>query len=254
MTGLTIILLTFVAAHLSLAAAFCSNPRRNLILPTSTLTSLHASPLQDVFSGVTGIPPSSIEPPINLLIGTSIDPTRDGVKLKRVYKATKDGWSAIDFHNCVDSRGSAIVVALTKSGKRFGGFNPLGWSSTDDYSNSNNAFLWFEKNGKGVKLPILAGGNTAIYDIASAGPTFGAADLCLGPPKAAVMGGFTGPSVENTSSVAGSLKKGKSSVGGCYDFVKGWPVFGEFSVVEVEVYCNARVGKRTPYGGGLFGF
>lgn len=247
-------LLTFVVALLSssMTAAFssCSNPRRTLTLPPTT-TTLRASPLQDVFSGITGIAPSSIEPPTDLLIGTSIDPTRDDVQLERVYKATKDGWSAIDFHQCADNKGSAIVVALTKSGKRFGGFNPLGWSSTDDYGNSNNGFLWFERNGKGVKLPILPGGNTAIYDIASAGPTFGAADLCLGPPKAAVMGGFTGPSVENVSSVAGSLRRGKSSVGGCYEYVRGWPVAGDFSVVEVEVYCNARAGKRS---GGLFGF
>ena len=258
MRGLPTIL-PFVATHLSssVTTAFSSSSarRRTLTLPASAstqqTTSLQASPLQDVFSGITGIAPSSIEPPTDLLIGTSIDPTRGDVELERVYKATKDGWSAIDFHKCVDTKGSAIVVALTKSGKRFGGFNPLGWSSTDDYGNSNNAFLWFEKNGKGVKLPILAGGNTAIYDIASAGPTFGAADFCIGPPKAAVMGGFTGPSVENVSSVAGSLKKGKSSVGGCYDYVKGWPVSGAFSVVEVEVYCNARAGKRS---GGLFGF
>mmetsp|Transcript_21226 Transcript_21226/g.35026 ORF Transcript_21226/g.35026 Transcript_21226/m.35026 type:complete len:252 (+) Transcript_21226:132-887(+) len=244
---LVFVFTTHLSSSLTAAFSFGSNPRQKFL----HVTSLQASPLQDVFSGITGIAPSSIEPPTDLLIGTSIDPTRNDVQLERVYKATKDGWSAIDFHNCVDTKGSAIVVALTKSGKRFGGFNPLGWSSTDDYGNSNNAFLWFEKNGKGVKLPILAGGNTAIYDIASAGPTFGAADLCLGPPKAAVMGGFTGPSVENVSSVSGSLRKGKSSVGGCFDYVRGWPVAGEFSVVEVEVYCNARVGKRS---GGLFGF
>jgi hypothetical protein len=253
MKGLPITLLTFCAAHLSsVADAFSGcNPRRTPLLPK-----LQASPLQDIFFGVTGIAPSSIEPPTDVLIGTSIDPSRNDVRLERVYKATRDGWSAVDFHKFVDSKGSAIVVALTKSGKRFGGFNPIGWNSSDDYGNSNNAFLWFEKNGKGVRLPILTGGNTAIYDIASAGPTFGAADLCIGPPRAAVMGGFTGPSVENTRSVSGNLQQGKSSVGGCYNFVKGWPVVGKFSLVEVEVYCNARAEKRSPYGGGggLFGF
>lgn len=237
-----------ILPFLSMVEAFISIQRTPTLLPSK----LQASPLQDVFSGITGIV-GSLEPPSDVLIGTSIDPTRDDVKLEMCYKASKDGWSAIDFHNCVDGKGSAIVVILTKSGRRCGGFNPIGWNSSDDYANSNNAFLWFDKNGKGVRLPILVGGNTAIYDIASAGPTFGAADLCLGPPRAAVMGGFTGPSVENTSSVAGSLKKGKSSVGGCYDFVKGWPVVGEFSCAEVEVYCNANAGNRS-YGGGLFGF
>ena len=106
-----------------------------------------------------------------------------------------------------------------------------------------------------MKCPILAGGNTAIYDFATGGPNFGAADLCIGPPRAAVMGGFTGPDVENSESVAGDLRKGKSSYGGVYDYVKGWPVGGEFQLAEVEVYCNLNVGKRTPYRGGrgLFG-
>ena len=147
-----------------------------------------------------------------------------------------------------DGKGSAIVIALTKSGKRFGGYNPLGWMSSDDYGNTNNAFLWFEQNGKGVKCPVLSGGNAAIFDFATGGPTFGASDLCIGTPKAAVMGGFTGPDMENVSSIAGDLRKGKSSVGGAYEFVKGWPVAGNFGVVEVEVYCNLNVGKKMAYG------
>ena len=212
----------------------------------------------DIFSGITGIPPSTLQPPTDILQGTSIDPARSDVELGRIYKATKDGWSAINFHNCVDGKGSCLVVALSKSGKRFGGFNPLGWMSTDDYGNSNAAFLWFEKGGggnnKARKCPILVGGNTAIYDFASAGPTFGAADLQIGPPKAQIMGGFTGPDMENISAVAGDLRRGKASVGGCYDYITGWPVAGEFGLAEVEVYCNLNVGKRSRGGGGLFGF
>ena len=157
-----------------------------------------------------------------------------------------------------DGKGSALVIALTKSGKRFGGYNPLGWMSSDDYGNTNNAFVWFEQNGRGVKCPVLAGGNAAIFDFATGGPTFGSADLCIGPPRAPVMGGFTGPDMENVSSVAGDLRRGKSSVGGAYSFQKGWPVAGEFGVVEVEVYCNLNVGKKLAYGNksgfSLFGF
>eukprot|EP00984_Skeletonema_dohrnii_P034089 scaffold33100_cov61-Skeletonema_dohrnii-CCMP3373.AAC.1 len=92
MRGLPTIL-PFVAAHLSssVATAFSSSssssPRRTLILPASAstqqTTSLQASPLQDVFSGITGFAPSSIEPPTDLLIGTSIDPTRGDVELER---------------------------------------------------------------------------------------------------------------------------------------------------------------------------
>lgn len=247
--------LLIVAQLLLPSAAFSSRSLPSCHVASTTQLHASSSPLGDLFSGITGVAPSSMDPPENLLAGTSIDPARDNVDLGRVYKASKDGWSAIDFHKCVDGKGSAIVVALTKSGKRFGGFNPLGWISSDDYGNSNAAFLWFDKNGKGVKCPILAGGNTAIYDYTTSGPNFGAADLCIGPPKAPVMGGFTGPDMENVERVAGDLRKGKSSVGGVYDYIAGWPVGGQFQLAEVEVWCNLNVGKRTAYrgGGGLFG-
>lgn len=236
---------------IALSAGFAPRPILNRP-PQQPVTTLGASsPLGDLFSGITGVAPSSLDPPADILAGTFIDPARNDVELGRIYKATKDGWSAIDFHKAVDGRGSCIVVALSKSGKRFGGFNPLGWMSSDDYGNSNAAFLWFEQGGKSKKCPILPGGNTALYDFATGGPNFGAADLQIGPPRAQVMGGFTGPDMENNSLVAGDLRKGKSSVGGCYAFVKGWPVAGQFQLAEVEVWCNVNVGKRTARG--LFG-
>ena len=222
---------------------------------SSSSSSSSPSPL-DGSSLFSGLFAPSLSPPADLLVGTSIDPNRDDVDLVRVYRATKDGWSAMDFHAAVDGKGSAIVIATSMSGKVFGGYNPLGWMSTDDYGNSNSAFLWFRKGrGRTVKLPILPGGNTAVFDYETSGPNFGASDLCIGPPRAAVMGLFTGPDVENISSVAGDLRRGKSSVGGAYDYVAGWPVAGEFRLSEVEVWCNANAGKRTSYrGGGLFGF
>lgn len=217
-------------------------------LPSST--SLHSS-LGDLFSGITGSAPSKLDPPIELLSGTTIDPSKQGVDLACVYKGTKDGWSAVDFHECVDGRGSAIVVALTSSGKRFGGYNPLGWMSTDDYASSNAAFLWCQKNSKAIQIPILSGGNTAIYDYATGGPCFGAADLQIGPPKAAIMGGFAGPDMMDASLNAGTLTECTTSIGGAYDVPpKGssWP-FGTSKIVEMEVYCNANINPGSAMAG-----
>ena len=120
-----------------------------------------SSPLGDIFSGLTGsVPKGGLgPPPDDLLAGTSIDPARPGVDLTRAYRASTDGWTAVDFHRAVDGRGSGIVLALSRSGKRFGGFNPLGWMSTDDYGASNAAFLWFEgAGGEAVRCPVLSGG------------------------------------------------------------------------------------------------
>lgn len=135
-------------AQLFAVAVSAFAPSQNKPLSTKLDAS---SPLGDIFSGVTGMAPSSLDPPTDILVGTSIDPTNSNVDLGRVYKASKDGWSAINFHKCVDGKGSCLVVALTRSGKRFGGFNPLGWMSSDDYGNSNAAFLWFDKGGESGK-------------------------------------------------------------------------------------------------------
>jgi len=203
--------------------------------------------VNNFLSGITGQPPSAlldIKMLSTLLSGTNIDPAKQSIKLSCVYKASRDGFSAIDFHNKCDGRGSGLVAILTKSGKTFGGFNPLGWESSDDYRNTNSAFLWHVQGNKIVRHNVLQGGNAAIFDYATGGPQFGSSDLIVGPPKAAVMGGFAGPDMEDTSVNAGSLKVATSMFGGAYETVGGWPR-GSHSVVDVEVYCNGNVVPRN---------
>jgi len=202
-------------------------------------------------SGMIGKPPDSLDAPLSLLENTNIDPAKSNVDLECVYKASKDGFSAVDFHEKCDGRGSGLVVILTGSGKVFGGFNPLGWESTDDYGNTNSAFLFFEKNGAFKKCDVLSGGNAAIFDYATGGPQFGSSDLIIGPPQAAVMGGFAGPDMEDTRVNAGNLRVAKSTFGGAYESVSGWPT-GSHKVVEVEVYCNGNIKSRSNSGGFVF--
>lgn len=204
-------------------------------------------PVDCFFAGLLG-PPSSLNPPFEVLSGTSIDPSKPNVDLKCVYKASRDGWSATDFHEACDGRGSGLVVVLTTSGKKFGGFNPLGWQSSDDYGNTNSAFLWFEKNGKIFRSLVLPGGNAAVFDFGTGGPQFGASELIIGKPKSAVMGGFAGPDMEDTTINAGSLKTGYALFGGAYQVVDGYPV-GAHRFVDVEVYCNANIIPSKAKGG-----
>ena len=108
----------------------------------------------------------------SLLEGTFLEKDLPSGNVKCVYKASKDGWSAIDFHKAVDGKGCALAVAMTPTGTLFGGFNPSGWSGTDDYYLSNNAFLWYAKPSlfggeKAIKCKILPGGNAAVYDYAT---------------------------------------------------------------------------------------
>ena len=189
------------------------------------------------------IPPSKliIDGDLNSIVtGTYLERKKN--ELRCVYKASKDGWSAIAFHDAVDNKGSGVVVARTITGTIFGGYNPNGWRSTDDYYSSSAAFLWCYGNGKKiVKLPILPGGNCAVFDYATSGPCFGAADLMIGPPQAAIMGGFAGPDAEDISKSAGSLRLCKSSVGATYDYDRAWPIRGNARLSEVEVYCLSTI-------------
>ena len=66
--------------------------RRSSVYVTKTIiptTKLNSSPIGDLFSGIIGVAPSSLNPPIDVLEGTSIDPTRDDVDLGRVYKVSR---------------------------------------------------------------------------------------------------------------------------------------------------------------------
>ena len=244
--------------------------------PARTVSQLQVG---NLIAGITGIAPSqpllSKNLEKSLVIGTFLE----RANLKCVYRASSDGWSALNFHRCVDGKGSGLVVALSRSGKLFGGYNPLGWRSTDDYYDSNSAFMWFEQGGKAIKCPVFPGGkqsmnlsyksvnrrslftstlkwfewnllrrllgNAAIFDYATGGPCFGASDLIIGPPKAAVMGGFTGPDMQDTSMIAGNLREGRcNAFGGSYE-LNGkkyfWPIRGSFQLVQLEAYCNTAI-------------
>ena len=65
-----------------------------------------------------------------------------GRDLALAYRGSRDGWSALAFHRAVDKKGPCVVAARTRGGARFGGFNPEGFQSSDDYRSSHKAFLY----------------------------------------------------------------------------------------------------------------
>ena len=87
-------------------------------------------------------PPPSLPLPEELLEGTNLG---GGRQLERCYKASVDGWSALNFHRAVDGVGSIVITALNVKGEIIGGFAAPGFSSTDDYRSSTRAFLFFAK-------------------------------------------------------------------------------------------------------------
>jgi hypothetical protein len=85
-----------------------------------------------------------------LLKNTNLE-TRD---LKLIYDANEDGWKAIKFHEKLDKKGPALVLARTKSGGIFGGYNPCGWVNYGEYRGSIAAFLFVFPKGDVTQRPI----------------------------------------------------------------------------------------------------
>uniref|UniRef100_K7MLU1 Aluminum-activated malate transporter family protein n=3 Tax=Glycine subgen. Soja TaxID=1462606 RepID=K7MLU1_SOYBN len=169
-----------------------------------------------------------------------------GKELKCCYRATIDGFSATNFHECCDFKGPCVIIGYTNKSFKFGAFNPEGYRSTDDYYDTFDAFLFYwidNETTKPIMLPKVGGSGAALFDYARGGPQFGADGLLIGPPLAPVMGGFAGP---DTNSGIGDLRQAKSRLGLSYAKREDGKesIFGDESratLEEVEVFCSPQI-------------
>jgi len=98
------------------------------------------------------------------------------------YDASKHGWSAKSFHDKVDGKGAAIVLATTNDKKIVGGYNPKGWASMGGARPSVAAFLFYScPDGSFQKLQKVGGGGLACgRDDPNYGISFGPDALVIG--------------------------------------------------------------------------
>ncbi|CAO2148496.1 unnamed protein product [Urochloa humidicola] len=191
--------------------------------------------------------------PMSLVANTHLR----GRELKCCYKATVDGFSATDFHRRCDFKGPCVVLGYTAgAGLKFGGFNPEGYRSTDDYYDTLDAFLFYwppegveaaESSSSSSPAPVVlrkvGGSGAALFDYTRGGPQFGADGLLIGPPLTAVMGVFTGP---DSSAGVGDLRSARSRLGLSYarrpDGKES--LFGDETraeLAEVLVFCSPEI-------------
>ncbi|CAF3777822.1 unnamed protein product [Rotaria sp. Silwood1] len=68
-------------------------------------------------------------------------------KWQLIYKATKDGFRAEDFHRCSDNKGPTMTIIQTKNhGYLFGGYAEISWDCDNKYTTDPAAFLFTLKN------------------------------------------------------------------------------------------------------------
>jgi hypothetical protein len=94
-----------------------------------------------------------------------------------LYKATRDGFKASDFHSKCDNQGSTVTIITSKKGYRFGGYTPFSWNSSSRYvqDSSKQSFIFTLTNPHNIppsKYPLIKP-ECAIYCHPNFGPIFG---------------------------------------------------------------------------------
>jgi len=150
-----------------------------------------------------------------------------------IYKGTKDGFQTTTFHTKCENKGETVTVIQSENGNIFGGYSPLPWANTNNYSHDTRTFLFslVNKNGKG---PLKIGNNTtnkmSTYHATSYGPTFGGGhDLYICNQSDTVKSSYSnlGHSFKLPKYAYGS-NEAKSFLGGNYNFL----------TKEIEVFAK----------------
>jgi len=155
---------------------------------------------------------------------------------KLLYKASRDGWEALDFHKKCDRKGPTITV-ISANGFLFGGYTPLSWESRDAYAWDEDSWIFSLTNpsNEPVKMAnVIAKGKDfkySIYDAADHGPTFG------GGYDIAIQSNANGSNQNYTNIGYSYLLPGK--IFGSEESKNFMTGSYHFSVAEIEVFSLA---------------
>ncbi len=92
-----------------------------------------------------------------------------------LYRATRDGFEAQEFHSRCDGKSNTITIIKNNLNYVFGGYASSAWNSSGDYINDPNAFLFsLRRNGISSKDKFnTISPQCSLYGKSNYGPTFG---------------------------------------------------------------------------------
>ena len=92
-----------------------------------------------------------------------------------LYRASRDGFRASNFHAKCDNQPSTLTIIKTTNGYIFGAYTAVAWDSSNSYKADPNAFIFSLVNVRSTPLliPVKVRSNHSIYCIATHGPNFG---------------------------------------------------------------------------------
>jgi len=153
-------------------------------------------------------------------------------KWKLIYRATRDGFGAADFHSKCDSYQNSLVVIKSTNGNVFGGYTEKSWHtfSVGGYKADGNALLFSFINQYNTKVVMKCTDEFAIYSSSECGPIFGGGyDLyiCNNSNTSKESYSNLGRIYKHPNFVKGS-SEAKSFLTGSYNFF----------TAEIEVYTK----------------
>lgn len=95
-------------------------------------------------------------------------------KIKLLYRGTRDGFRAADFHRLCSNKSKTLTIIQTTKGYIFGGYTMAAWTNRSDWYRDQNAFLFSLVNKFNKPfLAKIAEPEYAILGFEKAGPCFG---------------------------------------------------------------------------------
>lgn len=102
-------------------------------------------------------------------------------KWSLLYRSSRDGFAAFNFHARCDNRPNTLIIVKTNQGFIFGGYTEAKWDQSNTWKADPNAFIFSLVNPKNrsIKLPVVDY-EKAINCNPSFGPIFGfGEDICI---------------------------------------------------------------------------
>ena len=104
-----------------------------------------------------------------------------GKQFKLLYRASRDGFEASNFHAKCDNQPRTLTIIKTTVGYIFGAYTACTWDSSGNDKADPNAFIFSLVNVRSTPLliPVKVGNNQSIYCGATYGPFFGGNDIVI---------------------------------------------------------------------------
>jgi hypothetical protein len=159
------------------------------------------------------------------------------VTLCLLYRGSRDGFGAADFHAKCDDKGATVTIVKSTEGCIFGGYSDQSWKSNIyGFKSSSCAFLFSIVNPAGlapIKLPLTGErNNKAVCCYSLYGPVFGVGyDLCI-------------------RDKCNTVKNSSSRLGGSYTLPPGQDKYTFlarskfFLVAEIEVFAVQQLQQK----------